>query len=1091
MSTLAPLDSTDMVPEDRPQSIRQSFWLQLLKTLASLQLTVVLFALAIGLIFLGTLAQKTAGIWTVIDRYFWSWVVFVDLQPTLEFGKIFFGLSKDAKAPDWAVFPYPGGKLIGGLMFLNLIAAHIYRFRLTWKKCGLWVAHAGLMLFFVGEYITREFQQEQRMVITEGQSVNFTEDNRTCELAFTTPDAEGDEKVIVIPQWQLVEAARHKGVIQDSALPVDVRVESYMVNSTLADVPAAPAETNPATHGLGLRFKATPKPEASGVDTDAIDLPSAYVTLLEKGTDKSLGTYLVSLWFTYDIFNRQAQPKQSVTIDGTTYELALRYKRYYKPFSLYLVKFRFDRYIGTENAKNYSSDLILIDPERGQERDVRIAMNEPLYYRGETFYQVNFDKTTEKTTVLQVVRNPGWIVPYLACGMVSAGLLIHFLISLAQYLTLRKPERAPVAEAPLSWLSVEILLPAITVTLVGLMLARMALPKSYDGPKQLKSFVSLPVVDGGRMKPLDTVARVFLRKISGREEFVNEDGKMRPAIEWLMDVMAGQDHGPGWNHRVLRIDNDQVRSLLGLERREGFRYSMKDIEPRIPELRRAIEKARQQLGQTREAASDKDERVDRFFESTDRDVFAGQVLEIGERVSLVFSLAGRRVPLMLPMPPEEGKSEERTWRSLQDAEMFAMLEVLQAQGLMPRDLPRLSEEQRKALQQQEAEQLKAIPGAAELLKVLDDYQWVANRGDSTAQAQLENSIQNFRKIVDNALSPSELAKIDFEVFMNEFAPTYGIIYVYVLALLFALLGFVLLLFGERYAEAFRRTSFALLALGFLVHAFALVGRMYLQDRWLVFVTNLYSTAVFIGWAAIGIGLVIERILPLGLGNLLGSVVGVATAILAHNLATSRDTLEMMQAVLDTNFWLATHVTTINLGYSITYLAGFGGIAYVLVGLFTPHLRRPIGVGPGGRTAELGKTLSQLIYGIVCAATLTSFVGTVLGGIWADYSWGRFWGWDPKENGAILIVLWNAMILHARWCGLVKDRGVAVMAIFGNIITTWSYFGTNQLGVGLHAYGFNNALAVGCVVTWGIHALIIALGLIPTRLWRSFASPQIA
>src|SRR5437016_6426411 len=128
----------------------------------------------------------------------------------------------------------------------------------------------------------------------------------------------------------------------------------------------------------------------------------------------------------------------------------------------------------------------------------------------------------------------------------------------------------------------------------------------------------------------------------------------------------------------------------------------------------------------------------------------------------------------------------------------------------------------------------------------------------------------------------------------------------------------------------------------------------------------------------------------------------------------------------------------------------------------------------------------MVYGIICFAALFSFVGTVLGGIWADQSWGRFWGWDPKENGALLIVLMNALILHARWAGLVKVRGMAVLTICGNMVTGWSWFGTNQLGVGLHAYGFNNTLATGLTLFWVTQLGFIALGLIPVRFFRNFA-----
>ena len=202
--------------------------------------------------------------------------------------------------------------------------------------------------------------------------------------------------------------------------------------------------------------------------------------------------------------------------------------------------------------------------------------------------------------------------------------------------------------------------------------------------------------------------------------------------------------------------------------------------------------------------------------------------------------------------------------------------------------------------------------------------------------------------------------------------------------------------------------------------------------------------------------------------------GMASMIIAQLLSQGGDTLEMLQAVLDTNFWLATHVTIVTLGYTATFVAGFLGAAYIFAGMFTNALRK-----------DGGRAIYQMTYGTVCFATLLSFVGTVLGGIWADQSWGRFWGWDPKENGAVLIVIWNALALHARWSGIVKSRGFAVLAVFGNIVTAWSWFGTNQLGIGLHAYGFNKQLADSCAIFWVSQVLIMALGAVPLPLWASF------
>jgi ABC-type transport system involved in cytochrome c biogenesis permease subunit len=191
---------------------------------------------------------------------------------------------------------------------------------------------------------------------------------------------------------------------------------------------------------------------------------------------------------------------------------------------------------------------------------------------------------------------------------------------------------------------------------------------------------------------------------------------------------------------------------------------------------------------------------------------------------------------------------------------------------------------------------------------------------------------------------------------------------------------------------------------------------------------------------------------------------------------------MLRAVLDTNFWLATHVVTVTIGYAATFVAGGLALAYVLLGVLTPLLATKVGEG---QNLTLDKALVKMVYAIVCFATLFSFIGTVLGGIWADQSWGRFWGWDPKENGALLIVLWNAIILHARWGGIVRDRGLMNLAIFGNIITAFSWFGVNMLGIGLHSYGFMDAAFKWLMIFNATQLAAIFIGLLPLTAWRSF------
>jgi ABC-type transport system involved in cytochrome c biogenesis permease subunit len=187
-----------------------------------------------------------------------------------------------------------------------------------------------------------------------------------------------------------------------------------------------------------------------------------------------------------------------------------------------------------------------------------------------------------------------------------------------------------------------------------------------------------------------------------------------------------------------------------------------------------------------------------------------------------------------------------------------------------------------------------------------------------------------------------------------------------------------------------------------------------------------------------------------------------------------DTFSVLVAVLDTQFWLSTHVVCITIGYAVTFAAGFIALAYILATMLTPAMNK-----------DTRRLFSNIIYGVTCFALFFSFFGTVLGGLWGDDSWGRFWGWDPKENGALMIVLWSALLLHARWGGLVKERGIAILAVLGNIVVLWSWKGVNSMGVGLHAYAASEDNTVFWILMVGAAHLVIAvIALVPTKFWFS-------
>jgi len=332
--------------------------------------------------------------------------------------------------------------------------------------------------------------------------------------------------------------------------------------------------------------------------------------------------------------------------------------------------------------------------------------------------------------------------------------------------------------------------------------------------------------------------------------------------------------------------------------------------------------------------------------------------------------------------------------------------------------------------------------------------------------KFNEAVGNYTQWLEKSDHTGSLAKGSKEHFFNSFAPFDHSMRIYLVALLLSAFSWLTL---SRWLST---SAFYLVGLAIVVHTIGLIFRMHLEGR--PPVTNLYSSAVFVGWGAVLLGWVLERIYRNGIGSFTSGAIGFSTLIIAKHLAQEDgDTMKQLQAVLDTNFWLATHVTCITIGYSATFLAGFLGLVYVLRGSLTRSLE-----------IATAQSLARMVYGIVCFATLFSFIGTVLGGIWADQSWGRFWGWDTKENGALQIVIWNALLLHAKWGGLVRDRGLVNLAIFGNVVTAWSWFGTNMLGIGLHAYGFMDK-AFETLKWFAISQVIVmAVGCLPLHYWAS-------
>jgi ABC-type transport system involved in cytochrome c biogenesis permease subunit len=1012
-------------PQSAPDVRRQGLLIRLLTPLASLRITVVLFALSLVLVFCGTLAMMNFGIKTAVDDYFRSYkVVWFPLQIFVQLGQVFFGVAEDAHLS--GSFPWPGGWLLGGLLLVNLLAAHVVRFQLTWKRAGILVLHAGIVVLMLGELFTGLFAVEGSMVIFSEGSSNYLVHPDHYELAILSPASATEDDVVAVPDPLL----RRGGRIQNDRLPFDVEVLQYMKNSHL--VPVKPGQANPADRGIGLEQRAVEVAEVSGVDPDQDqkgNTPAVYLHFLERGTDRSLGKYLLSVDFMPEA---GVDPVQQVSVGGKSYEVLLRTEREYKPYTVTLEKFHHEVYPGTEKPKDFSSYVRLVDPERGVNREARIWMNHPLSYAGETFYQISFLKG-DVGTVLQVVRNPGWWMPYLGCLLVAGGMALHFGIKLTGFLSKALAARpAPVRTEGAGlqfslWWAVPIGLAFLEIAYLIVTVVPARDPRDL---MHVREAGRLPVLDGGRVKPLDTLARTDLMLISGKQEFEDEAGNTQPAIKWLLDVMCTpltdeKTEPPGFKYKIFRIDNLEVLNLLQLERRKGFRYALGEFADKIPLVAREADRVRQLQK-----------------EKGKLDLFDKKIMELEQHLGIYVSVA--RLNTLMLVPPPDGNPHD--WQGL----LTALAKMRQGG--------------------------KEDPAAMALAKVVSSYARENTR-------EFNEGVASYQKLLNDEL-PAVARTTGLEATYNHFAPFYQCTIFYVVVFLLVCLSWLGL------GAPFRWAAFWLLVLTFLVHTAALLARMYLQDR--PPVTNLYSSAVFIGWGCVILGLVLEVLFRIGIGTAIGAVLGFGTVFISHHLALGGDTLEMMQAVLDTNFWLATHVTCVTMGYTATLMAGTLGVAYLVCRL-AAHLRRrkTLDVLVEGRKVDLLRVVSQMTYGIVCFAMLFSFTGTVLGGIWADESWGRFWGWDPKENGALLIVIWNALILHARWGGLVKAFGLETLAVGGNMVTGWSWFGTNQLGVGLHAYGFNDTLAVGLRWFWIVHLAVLAcaLGVVVASRWRSPQAPR--
>lgn len=892
--------------------------------------------------------------------------------------------------------PFPGTILVLFIACVNLVFALLFRIGLRLRNMGNLLTHLGIMILLVGGFLTFLYAEESVLELKEGEGSRFSTAYYEWELAVWRPEA--------LPRT--VYAVDTKNFTADRGLEfpdlgLALTIEAYYKNCT-----ALPGGTS------GLRvLKEQP------VSTEpAENIPGVMFRIVDKGVEEKIL-----------LTGQDNAPTRVQTADGS-YLFSLRKKRYLLPALLKLIDFKREFYPGSDIPKSFES---LVQVTAGElEREVRISMNRPLRYKGYTLYQSSYyiAQNGDEYSILAVVKNFGRLLPYVASIIIFLGMLIHFLVML-----MRKGKNK----------SVKIILVCLIMVGLGRGYAEAAEPSAFP----LDHFKKIVILENGRKKPLDTFAQNVLKQLSGRSTF-----EKKPAILWLSRVLLAPQQS--YDDKVFMVNNPEVLNAVGLEvtGKERDRYSYRQLKDHFQKLRRLAMAASRVDGEKRTSVANE---IIMLFNK----------LYIYQKLITVFDFAVPHEDFIIADPElkvQLGLPAETNIFSPFD--LVQRGTILEAERLQP-EVSALMAALNRRFSLYADQPLTILPAGAsgqekwfspgELLAYSFNHRTPVPRelhhlndmvraylvGDEDRFAA---AVENFNRLILNRPGMNlSKTRIQREIFYNGLDPFYKSEFFYGFSLLFLLCSLLI------FKKWLYRISILLLAAGFLFHGVGIILRILISGR--PPVTNLYETFVFTGWIAVLLGVILELFRKKNIGLLTGSLSGLLMLLIAGKYALEGDTMGMLVAVLDSNFWLATHVITITVGYGGIVISGLIGHLYVLQKIFKPA------------SEELQQNTFQAVYATQAFGLIFTFIGTVLGGIWADQSWGRFWGWDPKENGALLIILWSAMLFHARLAKMIREVGFSLGSIVGIISVVLAWFGVNLLGVGLHSYGFTSGVATSLVV----------------------------
>lgn len=572
----------------------------------------------------------------------------------------------------------------------------------------------------------------------------------------------------------------------------------------------------------------------------------------------------------------------------------------------------------------------------------------------------------------------------------------------------------------------------------------------------LEKFAAIAVLNDGRIKPVDTYARTLLLQLSGKTSF-----DRKPTVEWLARLLFAP--ATTFEDKVFLINNPEIATALGVEPESKRRYSFSQLEPGFAKLEELAEMAERIEAKERSVVEreivrvhqnaviyDRHSRVFHFalpsaeFQITDPAIVKALDLPEHQKMFSFYDIASRAELLQKETQGLELSNPEN-W-SAKNKELFGLMNNLFRWSIAYSDLPFAIVPSLAASGQGWLSPMDAISREFADPKVREEIGYARGmvvhywNGEQMPFDLAARSLSHSVLSRTDAATQKNIRKIPLELFYNRANLFLWAKMFYALAFAAFLLSFFLT------RPWLRPVGFALIIAGLLPHLLAILLRIIIMAR--PPVSNLYETFIFVGMVTVIAGVIIELVNRRWVGICVASVCGFIFLTISGKFAAEGDTMQMLVAVLNSNFWLGTHVLSITTGYSGVCVAGIIGHLYILQRIRFPNDK-----------AALESTYRNMI-GALGFGLMMSFLGTTLGGIWADESWGRFWGWDPKENGALLIVLWCAIIFHAKVGRFIGPLGVAVGSVLGIIVVMWAWFGVNLLSIGLHSYGFTSGVAMG-------------------------------